>query len=99
MFKIFSEQVTPKSALDMAYSSVDPDPVSRIIRACRWLLWAAMFASLALMAIHGIRNGDYRFPRVDWIAYSVSTAGNYALYEVERRRKKKKDASANGATT
>jgi hypothetical protein len=89
MFKMFTEQDVPKSALDMAYSPADPNPVSKIIRACRWLLCAAMFASLALIIIHGVRDSDYRFPSGGWYCFIVFNAGNYALYLLERHRKKK----------
>ena len=90
MFKMFTEQEVPKSAFDMAYSRADPDLVSRLIRACRWLLWAVMFASLALMAIHYLR-GSYRVTRIDWLTYFASVVANYALYRLERRRKKNKE--------
>src|SRR5215469_12042164 len=86
MFKIFTEQEVPKSALDMAYSPANPDPVSKLIRVCRWLFSAAMVASLALIAFH-VSRGENRFS--EWIWYLVLTVGNYALYLLERWRKKK----------
>jgi hypothetical protein len=94
MFKIFTEEAVPKSAFEMMYARANPDSVSKLIRACRWLFWAAMFASIALIVIHGTSRAENRFARLEWICFFVFNTGNFALYHVERRRQKKKEAEA-----
>jgi hypothetical protein len=42
-----------------------------------------------LIIIHGVRDSDYRFPSGGWYCFIVFNAGNYALYLLERHRKKK----------
>ena len=92
MFKMFTQQDVPKSAFEMAYAHADSDPVSQLIRACRWLFWIAVFASIVLIVIHGTSRAENRFARVEWICFLVFNTGNFALYHVERRRKNKKEA-------
>ena len=94
MIRMFSQQEVPKSALKMAYAPADSGSASKLIRACRWLFWAAMFASIALIVIHGTSRAENRFARLEWICFFVFNTGNFALYHVERRRQKKKEAEA-----
>jgi len=51
-----------------------------------------MFASIALIVIHGTSRAENRFARVEWICFFVFNTGNFALYHAERRRKNKKEA-------
>jgi hypothetical protein len=92
MFKMFTQQQVPQSALEMAYAPADSGSNSKLIRACRWLFWSAMFASIALIVIHGTSRAENRFARVEWICFFVFNTGNFALYHAERRRKNKKEA-------
>jgi len=92
MFKMFTKEAAPKSAFEMAYTPAGSGSASKLIRACRWLLWIAMVVSIGLIVIHGTSRVENRFARIEWICFLVFNTGNFALYHVERRRKKQKEA-------
>jgi hypothetical protein len=89
MFKIFTEEAVPKSAFEMMYARANPDSVSKLIRACRYLLWAAAAASIVLIVIHGTSLKQNRFVLVECACFFAFSTGNFALSLLERRRKKK----------
>jgi hypothetical protein len=73
------------------YTRADRDPASKLIRACRWVLWAAMLVSIALVLTHGTSRRQNPFALIEWVFYFAFSTGNFALFVVERRRKEDKE--------
>jgi hypothetical protein len=74
------------------FTPADRDPASRLIRVCRWMLWAAMAVSVGLVVVDGTSRTKNPFALDGWACYFAFSTGNFALYLVERHRKKKKEA-------
>jgi len=76
----------------MIYSPANPDFVSKLIRAGRWLFWAAAVTSIGLIVLHGTSLKQNRFVLIEWACFLAFSTGHFALYLVERHRKKKKES-------
>jgi hypothetical protein len=67
----------------------DRDTTSTLIRYCRWMLWAAMLVLWCLLLPRERTEPQKHVARIEWLGWLAAGTGNFLLYEVERRRKRR----------